>query len=606
MKNLPLIFLCLVSIAAFSQKQKIKSGDKFAGLDTAFKRVLQDWHAAGFAVAVVEKDKVVYAKGFGYRDYETKVPVTPNTVFAIGSCSKAFTSSLLGLLNKDGKVDFDKPVRSYLPELKFYNDDMNDHITLRDMMCHRTGLPRHDYSWYLFQTQSKDSLLQRIQYMEPSAAPREKWQYNNFMFLVQGIIAEKLTGKSWEENISEKIFQPLGMTHSDASLNEWIKTGEPAYGYDVKSDTIIKRMNYYDIAGMSPAGSINSTVNDMAKWVTTWIYAGKYNGKEILPPAYVSQAMSSQMIVGAGLPDKEMPDVYFSNYGFGWFLASYRSHYRIEHGGNIDGFSASTCFFPSDSIGIVVLCNQNGSPVPAVVRNLIADRMLGLKYFDWETYYKLKADAAKQQAKTAAKSAISNKKPNTKLSHDIKNYEGAYENPAYGTFDVALLHDSLFLTAGTHTFWLRHYHYDIFTVFNKDAKDGIDTSDQSTLLQFNTNLNGDVESASISLEPTLKPIVFTKTLKEKNMAADSLKAYTGDYEMAAAPVKIKIYTKADNKLYLFVEGQPEYEMAPVDKDKFSLKKMNGFTVQFNRNAKNEITELLSIQPNGTFKATKKK
>jgi len=603
MKHCLLFFLFLVSINAFSQKQKNKSNDKFAGLDTAFARVLKDWHAAGFAVAVVEKDKVVYANGFGYRDYETKVAVTPNTVFAIGSCSKAFTASLLGLLNKDDKVDFDKPVRNYLPELKFYNDDMNNHITLRDMMCHRTGLPRHDYSWYLFQSHSKDSLLQRIQYMEPSASLREKWQYNNFMFMAQGMVIEKLTGKSWEENIREKIFQPLGMTNSDASLDEWVKAGEPAYGYDVKNDTIIKRMNYYDIAGMSPAGSINSTVNDMAKWVTTWIYGGKYNGKEILPPAYVSQAISSQMIISGALPDKQMPDVYFSNYGFGWMLASYRGHYRVEHGGNIDGFSASTCFFPSDSIGIIVLCNQNSSPVPSVVRNLVADKMLNLKYYDWETSLKSKSDSAKVQAKEALTSMVSNKKINTKLSHDIKSYEGAYTNPGYGTFNVELLNDSLFMTGMTHTFWLRQYHYDIFTVFDKDAESGIDTSDQSTMLQFNTSLSGDIESASISLEPTLKPIVFARTVKAKNIDADSLKPYIGNYELSG--VTIKIYTKADNKLYMFVEGQPEYELVPVDKDKFALKNMNGFTVQFNRNDKNEVTELLSIQPNGTFKAIKK-
>src|SRR5271154_702119 len=157
------LLLVLATITCVGQK---KSEDKrFAGLDTAFARVLKAWHAAGFAVAVVEKNKVIYTNGYGYRDYENKVPVTPNTLFAIGSCTKAFTASLLGMLRQDGKVEYDKPVRNYLPELKFFNNEMNDKITLRDMMCHRTGLPRHDLSWYLFSTQSRDSLIQRIQYM---------------------------------------------------------------------------------------------------------------------------------------------------------------------------------------------------------------------------------------------------------------------------------------------------------------------------------------------------------------------------------------------------------------------------------------------------------
>lgn len=345
MRKIIALLLCTATATSFAQKQKSTEDKRFAGLDTAFARVLKEWHAAGFAVAVVAKDKVIYAKGFGYRDYENKIPVTSNTLFAIGSCTKAFTSSLLGMLSKDGKVDFDKPVRTYLPDLKFYNDELNDHVTLRDMMCHRTGLPRHDYSWYLFQSRSKDSLVQRIQFMEPSAELREKWQYNNFMFLLQGVATEKITGKSWEDNIREKIFQPLGMTNSDVSLGEWAKSSDAAYGYDVKNDSIIKKMDYYDIAAMSPAGSINSSVNDMSKWVITWINGGKFNGKEILPASYITQAMSSQMVIGAALPDKEKTDIYFSNYGFGWFLASYRGHYRVEHGGNIDGFSASTSFF---------------------------------------------------------------------------------------------------------------------------------------------------------------------------------------------------------------------------------------------------------------------
>jgi CubicO group peptidase (beta-lactamase class C family) len=603
MRKALLAFLLFTAITAIAQKQKSANIDRLAGLDTAFARVLKDWHAAGFAVAVIEKNKVVYAKGFGYRDYENKIPVTPNTLFAIGSCSKAFTASLLGMLDKDGKISFDKPVRTYLPALRFYNNELNDNVTLRDMMCHRTGLPRHDYSWYLFQSHSKDSLVQRIQYMEPSASLREKWQYNNFMFLLQGVVTEKITGKSWEDNIREKIFKPLGMDSSDVSLGEWRQSSNAALGYQVKKDSIIKKMDYYDIAAMSPAGSINSSVNDMAKWVITWINGGKYNGQEIIPASYVSQAISSQMIVAPSLPSKQKPDLYFANYGFGWFLGSYRGHYRVEHGGNIDGFSASTSFFPSDSIGIIVLCNQNASPIPSVVRNIIADKMLGLKYFDWETDLKSDADSSKAKAKEAEKNIVSDQKTNTKPSHDVKSYEGVYTNPGYGSFNIDLYNDSLLLTGVARTFWLQHYHYDVFTVFEKNAQDDIDTSDKSTKLQFNMNIKGDIESAAINLESSIKPIVFTRSDKTNQFTTDSLQQYVGDYEITSAT--IKVYIKGDKTLYLFVEGQPEYELVPTGKDKFLLKNMTGFSVQFNRNDKNEVTEVLSIQPNGTFKATRK-
>ena len=204
MKKLFFLLALLSMQFANAQKKSTRPADPLAGIDTLLERILKDRNAAGFAVAVIKKDKIIYAKGFGYRDYEKKIPVTPNTLFAIGSCTKAFTSSLLGLLNKENKLDYDKPAREYLPELQFFNNEMNNGVTVRDMMCHRTGLPRHDFSWYLFNSDSRDSLLQRIRYHEPTAPLRQTWQYNNFMFLAQGMIAEKLSGKSWEKNIKEK------------------------------------------------------------------------------------------------------------------------------------------------------------------------------------------------------------------------------------------------------------------------------------------------------------------------------------------------------------------------------------------------------------------
>ena len=307
------------------------------------------------------------------------------------------------------------------------------------------------------------------------------------------------------------------------------------------------------------------------------------------------------MATGGGVPDKAMPEVYFSGYGFGWFLSSYRGHYRVEHGGNIDGFSASTCFYPTDSIGIIVLTNQNGSPVPSAVRNLVSDKMLGLKYYDWETYLKNSSDSAKAKAKAAESKKVKDTAMTESPSHRLKDYEGLYTNPGYGTFEIALKNDSFFIKAPKMNLWLQHKNYDIFNIWPIDEKDGIDTTGVSFPAQFNTGLSGYIESASINLEPTVKPIVFTRSSKE--IANDSLQAYTGEYQIST--VTIKVYTKADSSLYMFVPGQPEYQLIPIDKDKFSLKNLNGFSVQFNRNDKNEITELLSIQPNGTFKARKK-
>lgn len=606
MKPKLLVLFLLAFNFSFAQKKTVAKADPFAGLDTAFERVLKDRKAAGFAVAVVSKDKIIYAKGFGYRDYESKIPVTPTTQFAIGSCSKAFTSSLIGLLEKDNKLELDKPATSYLPELRFFNDNMNNMITVRDMMCHRTGLPRHDYSWYLFNTTSRDSLLRRIQYQEPTTALRQTWQYNNFMFLAQGMIAEKLTGKSWEENVKEKIFTPLGMINSNLSIHDLKKNKEAALGYTVHKDSVIKKIDYYDINAMGPAGSINSSVTEMGNWVMTWINGGKFNGKEILPANYVKEAISSQMVISAALPDKEIPDAHFSNYGFGWMLSSYRGHYRVEHGGNIDGFSASTSFFPSDSIGIIVLTNQNASAVTGIVRNMIADRILGIKPIDWNGR-RNDADAkAKKAEQEAAKNVTSNKKVGTKPSHTQKDYAGVYTNPGYGEFEITNDNDSLIMHTQNGDLWLRHYHFDVFEALGIDKEDGIDTTQQENLkIQFQMTLAGEISSVLLGLQPGLKDIEFTRSTKAKEVAKDELKKYIGEYELQPG-VNAKFYIKGEKTLYAFIEGQPEYELVPTDKNKFDLKIIKGYSVLFDENDKGEITAVSFIQPNGTLKAKKVK
>lgn len=606
MRKLLLATACCLSLYANAQKKKTTSipEDRFAGLDTCFEQVLKDHLAAGFAVAVVEKGKVIYAKGFGYRDYEKKLPVTPNTLFAIGSCTKAFTSSLIGLLQKENKLNIDKPAINYLPELRFYNDDMNRMITIRDMMSHRTGLPRHDFSWYLFKSKSRDSLLQRIRYQEPSAGIRERWQYNNFMFLTQGMIAEKITGKSWEENIQASLLSPLGMKRTNTSIAALTSDSDASLGYGIKKDSIIDKLDYYHIDAMGPAGSINSSVNEMANWVITWINGGKFNGKEILPANYVANAMSAQMVSSPGLPTSERPDVFFSNYGFGWSVASYKGHYRVEHGGNIDGFSASTSFFPTDSIGIIVLTNQNASSVTSIVRNTIADRLLKVPFFDWSRDILASTKKAKEAAKEAGKTVSSNQHKDAKASHALKDYEGIYQHPGYGSAELISRNDSLFAYfPGNDITWLKHFHYDIFVPYDV-AKDGsIDTSISSPMrFQFFMNEGGDISSLSLKLEPTLEALKFNRTPRTIKTSANDLQKYAGKYELGGVDVTVSV---KNNTLYVLIPGQPEYELSALGNDRFGLKILPGYYVQFDVK-ENEVTQLTFQQPNGNFAAKRKK
>ncbi len=598
MKNLFLIICLGLVIPLQAQKKKsTKVIDPLAGIEKQLNQILKDRKAAGFAVAVVKKDSVIYAKGFGYRDYENKLPVTPNTLFAIGSCTKAFTTSLLGLMKKEGKLEYDKPARDYLPGLKFYNDDLTRGITVRDAIVHRTGLPRHDFSWYLFSTDSRDELMKRIEFMEPTAPLRQTWQYNNFMYLVQGMIAEKHYGKSWEELVREQLLLPLNMNRSNTSIAAFLTDNDAALGYTLKNDSLITKTDYYNINAMGPAGSINSSALEMANWLKVWINKGKLNGKEVLQESYINEAISSQMVVSPGSPGAETPDLHVSNYGFGWSISSYRGHYRVDHGGNIDGFSANTAFFPSDSIGIVVLTNQNGSALNNLVRNTIADRLLNLTSIDWN----------ERRNKSEAKSSSSgvkgeeNQKKGTQPSHPLKDYEGLYMHKAYGTFEVKVQNDSLVAVFPIEKMWLRHYHYDVFQAVGYGKNGAVDTTEvSSVLIPFYMNEAGDIISTKLRFQPELEPFTFVKSSKPKQVSEDDLKVYVGNYQLSPQAIA-KVYTK-NKKLHLFIEGQPEYELVSIADRKFEIKTLKGYSLEFE--GKDAIESVKFIQPNGIFKATK--
>ncbi|MFT4611144.1 MAG: CubicO group peptidase (beta-lactamase class C family) [Glaciecola sp.] len=597
MKKLVLLTLGFFIIFSINSQDK-----RLKNIEKELNKILKTTNTAGFAVAVVEGEKIIYSKGFGYRDYEKKTSVDANTLFAIGSSTKAFTSSILGLLRADDKLSFDDSPRQYIPELEFYNDNMNNNIIIKDLMRHSTGLGRHDGSWYYFPSHNKDSLLMRMKYQEPFTGIRQQWYYNNFGFLAQGVIAERITGKSWEDNLKDYFFTPLEMTNTNATIAEMKSSSNASIGYEVK-DEVIKKMDYYDIAGMSPAGSINSSVNDMSKWLMTWINDGKYNDKEIIPESYINEAISSQMVVGGNTPDDTFPDIHFSNYGYGWFLKSYKGHYRVEHGGNIDGFSANVAFFPSDNIGIVVLVNQNGSSVPTLVRNTIADRMIGVELTDWIGRYEENIEKGKKaEAEIKEDSEISNVK-NTKPSHISLDYTGSYSHDGYGTFEITSKNDSLFGTINNDKIYFHHYHYDLFELVDiTDNK--VDTTQYGNSLKatFITNDAGDISGYNIKIEPTVDAIVFKRTPNTIDVETKTLEMYIGDYDIAGT--EIKIYIKKE-VLYLFVKGQPEYEQIATAKHKFSFKTLEGFKIEFLESEDGTIGEIKMIQPNGTFVAKRK-
>ncbi|MBO9672163.1 MAG: serine hydrolase [Sphingobacteriaceae bacterium] len=590
--------LCLLALSSFAQSKNQKTTDPLAGIDTLFNRILKDQVAAGFSVAVVKGDEIIYSKGFGYRDVENKKPVTPNTLFAIGSSSKAFTASLLGLLRKEGKLTFEDKAVSLLPQLQFYNEEMNSQIILRDLMAHRTGLSRYDFSWLLFNTPNRDSIIARVKYMKPSAAVREKWFYNNFMYLAQGMIVERISSKTWEQNIKEKFFIPLEMNRSTTDIKTFQQDSDASLPYTVANGKEIKKVDYYNINGMGPAGSINSSANDMANWLKVWISGGFFKKKEILPTDYIREAASSQMVMSAGLPSVHQ-DIFLANYGLGWMIGSYRGHYMVEHGGNINGFSANVAFLPSDKLGIVVLSNQNGSQVPAVVRNSIADRLLNLQTIDWNGEAREKNKASMQVNKGTKNAPVLNTNP----SHPLKDYVGSFENPAYGIIKITLEKNELYTVLSDEKVVLKHMYYDVFDPRSIDKNGVADTVQSSLMFNFSSGVDGKIQGVGIFLDGSEKPVMFDFKPEVKILSLKELQKYTGEYTLG--PTAVKIFLKG-NTLMVNVPGQPEYETIATGTDTFNLKALKGFSVKFDVAANGQVNSLSFIQPNGVFKAVKKK
>jgi CubicO group peptidase (beta-lactamase class C family) len=580
--------LLLITSAALSQNKDIEK--KLKGFDQFVDKVMKDWKVQGLAVAIVYKDKVVLSKGYGYRNVEQKLPVTDETLFAIGSCTKAFTAAGVCLLQEDGRLELDKPVREYMPDFKLQDEYVSENMTPRDLLCHRSGLPRHDLIWY-GSPSTRRELFSKLRYLEPSAPFRSAYQYQNLMFMTAGILIEDVSGSSWEKFTSERIFIPLEMNSTNFSVTDLQKAKDYSTGY-VEQNNVVDVIPYMNIDAIGPAGSINSNVKDMSKWVTAMINGGKYKGKKVFSESTVRSLQTPSMVNTT--QSIQYDENFYVMYGLGWAVTSYRGHVRVDHGGNIDGFSASTCFMPRDSIGVVVLTNMNGTALTSIVRNNVLDRMLGIPEVDWNK--RVLEERAKQlegQAK-AKKEEDANRVKDTKPSHPMDAYVGKFEHPAYGVLEVSKEGEGLFIGIHGKKSALEHYHYDIFKATDEKYFGG-------QKFAFVTNMRGDIDEIQSKVEPAVKDIAFKR--KAADLASDALTNYTGEYDFGGESAKV--YIKGEKTLILFVNGQPEYELVSIKKHEFKIKSLDGFTIKFEVDSTGKAAEMISIQPNGTFRAKKK-
>lgn len=461
------VLVCLVApSAALAQDADANDADArqevaaaLEGFDGWLEDAMRAWRVPGLAIGIVKDGEVVYARGFGWRDVANEKAVTPETLFAIGSASKAFTTFAMGRLVDAGELEWNRPVIDYLPRVRLWDDYVTLHLTPLDMVTHRSGLPRHDLSWYNSASYRGEAVVTRLAALEPSAELREKFQYNNMMYALAGRLVSEITGKSWQSAIGDMVFRPLGMESSNFSVEASQGTPNYALPYGEEDDEI-QRVDFRSLDnGVAPAGAINSNIRDMARWVLLHLGDGTFDGERIIQESTLTFLHTPQMVLSAPPSEPELSSV---SYAPGWFTGEYRGHHSVWHGGNIDGFTALVSLFPHDDMGVVVLSNKNGTPLPTFAVRNVADRIFGLDIVDWSGRALEDREEGEDLAEESDERTAAARVEGTEPSHPLDAYTGSFENAGYGTLEIARGDDGLIMRYNQISTPLEHWHYDVF------------------------------------------------------------------------------------------------------------------------------------------------
>ncbi|MDE3055278.1 MAG: serine hydrolase [Verrucomicrobiota bacterium] len=556
---------------------------------------LIDYRVPGLALGILLDGELVYTKGFGKSDLEKGLSVSADTIFQIGSCSKAFTSFLSGLLMEEGKISWDQPLIDLLPQFRLQNSYATLHMTMRDILSHRSGFPRHPLVWYGASDMNREELVQKLRYLDFSTDFRERHHYGDLLYIAAALAMEKVVGKSWEEQIKERVLAPLKMARTGVSLKEMEKKNDIALPYQVKAGKI-QRMAFRDFKLIAPAGGLHSTVNDLSKWVSMHLHGGKIGSLSLISPVTLQEMYSPQAIIQEAPQAKEAA---ISLAGLGWNIIPYRGHYYVSHDGGVDGFTSVVNLLPEEKIGIIVLTNSNLTPLARYLSGFVMDRLLLLPPKDWlqeglekvQTSWKLESQTTD----------ISGRKQGTALSHPISHYAGSYSHPGYGTLKIQVIEEGkLRMEHNGLAAILEPWHYDTF-ILSQELQDLI-RSRKGMKFSFQTTNDGEIKSVSATLEPATKEIVFVKETQFEETLRSYLLRFTGLYEFQGHTVEIAL---RDGVLCGIIPGQPTYELVPQGENCFVIKSM-GYLLRFEINASQKVEKITLSLPYGTFSATPKK
>ncbi len=484
------------------------------GFDEWVHQIMQEWNVPGVAVGAIKDGKVVLLEGYGYRDLEDQLPMTPQTLLAIGSNSKSFTTVLLGQLVDSGIVDWNTPVHDYLPDFRLHDEYATAHLRVRDLLTHVSGLPRHDGLWY-GRSFDREELFQRLQYLEPSTSFRGRYQYQNLMFMTAGYLIERLTGETWDHLIRARIFQPLGMARSNTSVADMPGSGDFSYPYQLR-DSVLTRVPFRNIDNVGPAGSIDSSVEEMLKYIQMHLDSGLAGDTRILSEDNVVLMQTAQSVTGRR---DRYPELGPSAYGLGLGVTTYRGHKLVRHGGGIDGFISAMAWLPNDDIGVMVLSNMSGAtnPVPTLVSYRVFDALLGLEAIDWNARTRKDYEEGEARREEQRRKREAEQVSGTSPSHHLTDYAGVYEHAGYGRMEITETNGALHLRYDLIEIALDHFHYDVFEGQESDGSVPL----EGLRMQFLMSVDGTIDRLAVALEPNVDPIVFTRVKEPESEAGET-------------------------------------------------------------------------------------
>lgn len=465
-RGLFIVFFTLFLISTQTLFSQSNLNQKIKVLNEYYTKSLSDWNVPGMAIAIVKDDSVIFAKGYGVREIGKPEKVDKNTLFAIASNTKAFTSATVAILVDEGKLNWDDKVIKYLPWFQLYDPYVTYNMTIRDLLCHRSGLGTFsgDLLWF-GSSYSREEVIKRARFLKPKYGFREHYGYSNIMFLTAGEVVNAVSGKSWDNFVKEKILIPLGMNRTVTSVTSLAIMDNVASCHTEYEGKVIA-IPYLNWDNIAPAGAINSCVADMAKWIKLQLNRGKLDSTQIFTESRSREMWSPNTIQNVtSYSEKLFPTTHFKAYALGWGVNDYLGRKIVSHSGGYDGMLSYTCLIPEEKMGFVILTNCNNSVYsPLVFKTL--DALLGGNETDWSQQMlgnmKKQQEYEKQRKLDEEKNRVKDSKPTL----NIKEYEGLYGGELYGNATITNDNGNLKLTmAPTPQFnaVLKHWQYDTFS-----------------------------------------------------------------------------------------------------------------------------------------------